>query len=97
MKTKIELTPAQRDLLCGHEERQLRAKFERDLAAIKKKYAFLEVEIESEMKTEKVKLTDEMFLDFWNNKKMDLSAIQLHTGYNKAYLYKIKKRLIAEK
>lgn len=97
MKTKIELTPEQRDLLCGHEERQLRAKFEKDLAALKKKYVFLEIEVQSDVKTEKVKLTDEMFLDLWNNKKMDLSAIQLHTGYNKAYLYRIKKRCLSEK
>ncbi|HAQ17782.1 MAG TPA: hypothetical protein DCR40_00955 [Prolixibacteraceae bacterium] len=97
MKTKIELTPEQRDLLCGHEERQLRAKFDRDLAALKKKYTFFEIEVQSEVKTEKVKLTDEMFLDLWNNKQMQLTDIQLYTGYNKAYLYKVKKRLIAEK
>jgi len=97
MKAKIELTPEQRDLLCGHEERQLRAKFEKDLAAIKSKYAFIEIEIQSDTKTEKVKLTDEMFLDYWNNKKLDISGIQAISGYNKAYLYKLKKRILADK
>lgn len=96
MKTKIELTPEQRDLLCGQEEKQLRAKFERDLAALKKKYAFLEIEIESENQSEKIKLTDEMFLDYFNNQKMSIAQISELTKYNKAYLYK-KKRLLAEK
>jgi len=95
MKTKIELTPEQRDLLCGQEEKQLRAKFERDLAALKKKYAFLEIEIEPDQ-TEKIKLTDAMFLDYFNNQKMSITQISELTKYNKAYLYK-KRRLLAEK
>jgi len=97
MKTKIILTPEQQEQLCGHEEKMLRSKFEKELAAIKGKYAFIEIEIQSEIKTEKVKLTDEMFLDYWNNQKLDLNQISASTKYNKAYLYKIKKRLIAEK
>jgi len=96
MKTKIELTPEQRDLLCGHEERQLRAKFEKDLATLKKKYAFFEVEIAPDQ-TEKIKLTDAMFLDYFNIQKMSITQISELTKYNKAYLYKIKKRALAEK
>ena len=97
MKAKIELTQEQQAQLCGHEEKMLRAKFERDLIALKKKYAYIEIEIEAENQSEKIKLSDEMFLDYFNNQKMSISQIAELTKYSKAYLYKIKKRVLAEK
>jgi len=98
MKTKIELTPAQVALLTSAEEKQLRAKFEKDLAAIRKKYEFLEIEIEAPVKTaktERIKLTDELFIKYLSEGKKVAELAQLF-NYNLAYLYKMKKRLIPD-
>lgn len=41
MKTKIELTKEQVDKLVSQDEKILKAKFEKDLASIRKKYEFI--------------------------------------------------------
>ncbi len=96
MKTKIELTPAQVAMLTSAEEKQLRAKFDKDLALIKNKYQYLEIDIKTPGKierTEKMKLTDELFNQYWSEGKK-VKEISKLTGYNEGYVYRIKKRLI---
>ena len=98
MKTRIELTTLQIDKLVAADEKQLRAKFEKDLATIRKKYEYLEIEIEAPAKTaksEKIKLTDELFIQYWNEGKK-VKEIAEFFNYNEAYVYKIKKRLIGD-
>jgi len=98
MKTKIELTPTQVAMLTSAEEKQLRAKFEKDLAVIKKKYQYLEIDIETPGKIEridKIKLTDELFNQYWSEGKKVKEISQL-SGYNEGYVYRIKKRLITD-
>ena len=100
MKTKIVLTKDQVDLLVSTEEKQLRAKFEKDLALLRKKYEVAEIEVNFKApvtKTEKSKLTDVQFSDYLNIQKLNIKEIANLTGYNEAYLYKIKKRVLAEK
>jgi hypothetical protein len=45
MKTRIELTKKQVDKLVSQDDKILRAKFERDLALIRKKFEFIEIDI----------------------------------------------------
>lgn len=64
MKAKIELTKEQVDKLVSQDEKILRAKFEKDLASIRKKHEFIEIDIQQAPRvkqTEKTKLTDELF------------------------------------
>jgi hypothetical protein len=93
MKTKLELTKEQVDKLVAAEEKQLRARLEKDLAAIRKKYEFLEIEIQDPVKTDKIKLTDELFIKYWKE-GMKVKDIAQLFNYDIGYLYKIKKRLI---
>jgi DNA-directed RNA polymerase specialized sigma subunit len=96
MGTKIELTEAQISKLVATEEKQLRVKFEKDLAAIRKKYEFVEIDINetsvAKQSQKREKLTDELFTQYWNE---GLSAKEIAeiTGYHEGYVYRIKKRL----
>ena len=96
MKAKITLTKEQVDKLVSIEEKQLRAKFEKDLESIRKKYAIVEIDLNKQTevrKTKKSKLTDEDFKKYLDNKKT-LQEIADITNYNLAYLRKRKKQLI---
>ena len=101
MKTKIELTKDQIDLLVKTEQEQLRIKFEKDLSAIRKKYEFVVIDMKSVQapakQTKKSKLTDEVFDDYFNIQKLSVKKISELTGYNEGYIYKIRKRLTNNK
>lgn len=96
MKTKITLTNEQVDKLVAIDEKQLRAKFEKDLAIIRKKYEVVEIDISNSQhqvrNTKKLKLTDEEFKKYLN-KNMTISEVAELTGYNASYLSKRKKLL----
>lgn len=92
MKAKIELTKAQVDQLVGIEEKQLREKFEKDLASLKKKYEIVEIDLDVQSPTRKTKLTDEAFKSYVE-KGMKISEVAKLTGYNVAYLGKMRKRI----
>ena len=97
MKTKIKLTKEQVNLLVGAEEKILRAKFEKDLVGIRKKYEFVEIDIQTQIKQDKKsKLTDEIFNKYLNE-GMTVKEIGEITGYNEGYIYKIQKRILTEK
>ncbi len=99
MKAKLELTKAQVDQLVKIEEDQLMVKFEKDLASIRKKYEIVEIDLDVQSptrKTKKVKLTDDIFKSYIE-KGMKISEIAEKTGYNVAYLGKMKKRIFAVK
>lgn len=96
MKAKITLTKEQVNQLVEIEEKQLRAKFEKDLESIRKKYEIVEIDLNVQTdvrKTKKSKLTDEDFKKHLDNKKT-LQEIADITNYNLAYLRKRKKQLI---
>lgn len=96
MKAKIELTKAQVDQLVGIEEKQLREKFEKDLASIRKKYEIVEIDLDvqsSTRKAKKSKLTDEAFKSYID-KGMKIAEISELTGYNRAYLNKRRKIIL---
>jgi hypothetical protein len=99
MKTKIELTEDQISKLMSIEEKQLRAKFEKDLASIRKKYEFIEIDIQQDPRqnqTEKTKLTDELFNQYLSQ-GLSVKEISINSGYNIAYVHKLRKRLLDEK
>ncbi len=99
MKAKIELTESQVNLLVATEEKQLRAKFEKDLASIRKKYEFIEIDIQQDPKlkqSEKTKLTDELFNQYLSQ-GLSAKEISINSGYNLAYVHKLRKRLLDEK
>jgi len=95
MKARLELTKEQVDKLVAIDEKQLRMKFEKDLASIRKKYGSIEIDTEnlSPVKTHKAKITDEMFNDYFNVQKLSIQQISEITELNKGYLYKIRKRV----
>lgn len=98
MKTKLELTKDQVNQLVAVEEKVLKAKFENDLKLLRTKYQFVEIDstqVSSVKRTKKVKMTDELFKSYWE-KGLDIKQIQEASGYNGAYLNKIKKRVITE-
>jgi YesN/AraC family two-component response regulator len=97
MKTKIELTEEQISKLMATEEKQLRAKFDKDLAALRKKFQFAEVEFKTAgvKQIEKSKLTEELFKKYLSENKT-LSQIAEETHYNRAYLYKLAKKYQTE-
>jgi hypothetical protein len=95
MKTKIELTKEQVDKLVAVEEKQLRVKLEKDLASLRKKYEFVELEIQvPTIQSEKTKLTDEIFNKYLSEGK-NVKEIAVITGYNEGYIYKMKKRILS--
>ena len=100
MKVRIALTESQVNLLVATEEKQLRAKFEKDLAAIRKKYEFIEIDIQQDYsklkQTEKTKLTDELFNQYLSQ-GLSAKEISINSGYNIAYVHKLRKRLLDEK
>jgi hypothetical protein len=99
MKTrKIELTKDQIDTLVCQDEKILRVKFEKDLASIRKKYEFIEIDIQQAPRvkqTEKTKLTDEVFKQYLSEGLTAKKIAEL-TGYNEAYIYKLRKRIQSE-
>lgn len=95
MKAKLVLTKEQVDLLAGIEEKILRAKFEKDLASIRKKYEFVEVDVQA-LTNEKTKLTDEQFNQYLEQ-GFGVRKIAELSGCNEAYIYKMKKRILLEK
>lgn len=77
MKAKLELTKEQVDQLVAVEEKQLKEKFEKDIASIRMKYQIVEIDLDVQYptrKTKKVKLTDEVF-KFYIEKGMTISDI----------------------
>jgi hypothetical protein len=97
MKAKLVLTKEQVDLLAGVEEKILRAKFEKDLISIRKKYECVEIDLQTQIKQEKKsKLTDEIFNKYLSE-GMTVKEIGEITGYNEGYIYKIQKRILTEK
>lgn len=98
MKTKLELTKEQINQLVAAEEKVLKTKFENDLKLLRTKYQFIEIDstqVSPVKRTKKVKMTDELFKSYWE-KGLDIKQIQEASGYNGAYLNKIKKRVITE-
>ena len=95
MKTKIELTKEQVDQLISSEEKQLRAKFEKDLALIRKKYGSIEIDLNQivpkEKQSVKQKITPELFDQFIAEGK-EMNEIASETGYNESYIKKLKKK-----
>lgn len=99
MKTKIALTKEQVDKLVEAETKALQVKFDRDVASLRKKYEVVEIEIDSTAtvkQTKKSKLTDELFNEYLS-KGMSVKEIAELSGFNEGYVYKIKKRVLAEK
>lgn len=99
MKTKIGLTKEQVDQIISAEEKQLRAKFEKDLASIRRKYEFIEIDLNQNVpkvkQTEKVKITPELF-NCYMIEGLKLKEIASKTGYNEAYIHKLKKKFQTE-
>ena len=96
MKTKIELTKEQVDQLISSEEKQLRAKFEKDLASIRKRYGSIEIDLNQivpkEKQSIKQKITPELFDQFIADGK-EINEIAAKTGYNESYIKKLRKKL----
>ena len=94
MKAKIKLTKEQVDELVKEEEKILKARFEKDLEAIRKKYEILEIEISGNNNkiVKKKKLTDEILKQY---QKENLSAKQISeiTNLNVGYIYKRLKQI----
>lgn len=98
MKTKITLTKEQVDKLVEAETKALQIKFDRDVASLRKRYEVVEIEIDGNAhlnKIEKEKFTDEDFIKLINEGK-EISEIASITKYNKAYIYKIRKRILSK-
>jgi hypothetical protein len=95
MKTRIDLTKEQVDHLISSEEKQLRAKFEKDLASIRKKYGSIEIDLNQivprEKQTVKQKITSELFEQFIAEGK-EMNEIAAKTGYNESYIKKLAKK-----
>jgi hypothetical protein len=100
MKTKIELTKDQIDLLVKIEQEQLRIKFEKDLSAIRKKYEFVVIDMKSVQapakQTKKSKLTDEQ-LRGYINEGLSMKEVSEISGFNLGYLYKRQKGILLAK
>ena len=93
---KVELTKEQIDKLMAAEEQQLRSKFEKDLAAIRKKYEVVEIDLKTSFqKKTKVKLTEEQFRKYLNE-GLSLVEISKKSNYNIGYLYKLRKQLVKD-
>lgn len=94
---KVELTKEQIDKLVAVEEKQLKVKFERDLAAIRKKYEVVEVDIKAPSKqTKKLKLTEEQLKQYLSD-GLSITEISKKCDYNIGYLYKLKKQVLSKK
>jgi hypothetical protein len=95
MKTQIDLTKEHVDQLISSEEKQLRAKFEKDLASIRKKYGSIEIDLNQILPKEKLsvkqKITPELFDQFIAEGK-EMNEIAATTGYNESYIKKLKKK-----
>ena len=95
MKTRIDLTKEQVDQLISSEEKQLRAKFEKDLASIRKKYGSIEIDLNQivpkEKQSVKQKITPELFNQFIVEGK-EMNEIASETGYNESYIKKLAKK-----
>ena len=97
MKTKIEieLTREQIDQLISAEEKQLRAKFDKDMASIRKKYEFVEIDLMQIVPKQKLsvkqKITPELFNQFIVEGK-EMNEIVSETGYNESYIKKLAKK-----
>jgi hypothetical protein len=71
------------------DEKQLRAKLERDLATIMKKYEVVEIDFKDPVEqTKKSKLTDELFNQYWSQ-GLSVKEIAELSNYNQGYIYKI--------
>lgn len=94
---KVELTKEQIDKLVAVEEKQLRAKFEKDLTAIRKKYEVVEVDFKALSKqTKKSKITEEQFKQYLSD-GLSITEISKKCDYNIGYLYKLRKQVLSEK
>ena len=95
MKTKIELTKEQVDQIISTEEKQLRVKFEKDLAAIRKKYEYVEIDLNQIVpnvkQSEKTKITPELFNRYLSEGR-EVNEIASETGYNESYIKKLAKK-----
>ena len=98
MKTKIVLTKEQVDKLVETETKALQVKFDREIASIRKKYEFIEIDIQQaprEKQSEKTKITPELFNRYMVEGRK-LKEIASETGYNEAYIHKLKKKFQTE-
>jgi len=95
MKTKIELTKEQVDQIISAEEKQLRAKFEKDLASIRKKYEFVEIDLNQVVpnvkQPEKTKITPELFNRYMSEGR-NLNEIASETGNDESYIQRLIKK-----
>ena len=96
MKTKIELTKEQVDQIISTEEKQLRVKFEKDLASIRKKYEYIEIDLNHQIvpnvkQPEKTKITPELFNRYMSEGR-EVNEIASETGYNESYIKKLAKK-----
>lgn len=92
---KVKLTKEQIDKLVSIEEKQLKAKFEKDLAAIRKKYEVVEVDIKDPAKrTRKSRLTKEQFKQYLND-GLSIAEISKKCDYNIGYLFKLRKQFLS--
>ncbi|MBL7968452.1 MAG: hypothetical protein JNK09_15715 [Prolixibacteraceae bacterium] len=94
---KVELTKEQIDKLVAVEEKRLRTKFEKDLAAIRKKYEVVEVDFKTPSRqTKKSKLTEEQFKQYLSD-GLTIAEIAEKCEYNIGYLYKLRKQVLSQK
>jgi hypothetical protein len=94
---KVELTKEQIDRLVAAEEKQLRAKFDKDLAAIRKKYEVIEIDFKAPSRqTKKSKINGEQLKQYLSE-GLSIAEISKKCNYNIGYLYKLRKQFLSEK
>lgn len=98
MKTKIKLTDEQIQLLVEDAIKKAKAKFEKEIADLKKKFEYAYVETDDEEKTEVVKkeLTKEIFLSELEKFDGNLSKVAKSLGYSAGYMFNKKKEWLPE-
>jgi len=98
MKTKIKLTDEQIQQLIKVETEKLTAKYEKDLADLKKKFEFAYIDTDEEEKPSVVKkeLNKEIFLAELEKFDGNLSKVAESLGYSYGYMFNKKKEWIPE-
>jgi hypothetical protein len=95
MKTKILLSKEQVDKLVETETKALQVKFDREIASLRKKYEFVEIDLNQivpkEKQSVKQKITPELFNQFIVEGK-EMNEIASETGYNESYIKKLAKK-----
>jgi len=95
MKTKILLSKEQVDKLVETETKALQVKFDREIASLRKKYEFVEIDLNQIVpnvkQTEKTKITPELFNRYLSEGR-EVNEIASETGYNESYIKKLAKK-----